>query len=100
MAATYAEFIIGYPEFSEIEQTLVQFHMDEAIVRNAGAKGTDELVTKAIYKLTAHELCLSPYGKQLQLVSDDGHTTYGDDYFLRLLPIITLRGQISGGGLG
>lgn len=100
MAVTAAEFKVRFSEFSEVADTDIDPKLaDASAFLDEAAWGTTDRYERAIYYFAAHLLAISPYGQQLQLVNDNGHTVYGDFYFDRLLPLIHRRGQISGGGL-
>jgi hypothetical protein len=100
VAVTYDSFILSFPEFSEVDQTYIEAKIGEASALNdSSAWGSDLIGNIAVLYYAAHLLCISPYGKQMQLLNDDGHSTYGDHFERRILPLIRRRGQISGGGL-
>ena len=98
MAVTSVSFKIAFPEFSEVSDTLVDAKIGES-QRELDSGAFGDIYDDAVSYLTAHKLAISPYGQQLQLVSDDGRTTYGDHYYGHLRYLSKRRGQISGGGL-
>ena len=61
------------------------------------AFGGTDLYERAVCYRAAHLLCISPFGTQLKLRSDDGRTTYGDFFDRHVLPLIARRGLVSGG---
>ena len=100
MAVTPAEFKVRFSEFSEVADADISPKLaDASAFLDEGAWGTTDLYERAVYYYAAHLLAISPYGQQLQLVNDNGSTVYGEQFFVRMLPLIRRRGQISGGGL-
>ena len=72
-------FRLTYPELRSAPDTLVNTFLGQA------ARSVDQDLFGARYDdahgyLTAHLICLSPYGKNARLASEKGHTTYGDRY--------------------
>lgn len=100
MAVSAAEFQNRFTEFSEVDTTVIDAKLADAqAILDEAAWGTTDLYERAVYYYCAHLLAISPFGKQLQLASDDGRTVYGDFYQDKLLPLIRRRMQVSGGGL-
>lgn len=80
---TYAAFIILYPAFTVVDQTLVQAQLDEV------ALGLDPTIYGARFDaahgaLTAHELFISPAGLSLRTESDN---TDSSDYLKKFQKI-------------
>lgn len=100
MAVTAAEFKVRFKEFAQVADEDIDPKLADAqAFTDEAAFGTADLHDRAVYYYAAHLLAISPFGQQLQLVSDNGKTVYGEHYFNRILPLIGRRGQISGGGL-
>jgi hypothetical protein len=94
MTVSYAQFIIEYPEFSEIEQLMVEPRL---ATFDTHYNGFGEFHDMAIYAVTALDLSEAVFGMRM---SDE--STEQDRYKKRWERIKTLcyrRGQISGGGL-
>lgn len=71
-----AVFVAKYPEFAALSSDVCDLYLAEAAqefdsVLFAGAKGTAACMAQA-----AHLLALSPYGRDMQLVSKEGSTVY------------------------
>ena len=80
MAASYATFIVSFPELEPAGQPLIEAKIAEAELRVVPVG--DTITNSAIRDLfvayrAAHLLALSPYGMTAKLVSKDGSTTYG-----------------------
>jgi len=100
VAVTAAELKVRFPEFADAGDALINAKLADAqAFLDEGAFGVTDLYERAVYYKAAHLLAISPFGAQLQLISDDGRTTYGDFYQNNLLPLIRRRMHISGGGL-
>jgi hypothetical protein len=94
MAVTYAQFIIEYPEFSEIEQLMVEPRL---ATFDTHYNGFGEFHDMAIYAVTALDLSQAVFGMPMA-----DQSTVQDKYQARWDRIKMLcyrRGQISGGGL-
>lgn len=90
----YASFIAAFPEFDQIDQTYIETKIGEASAMLDVLAFGDVLHNIAVLYRTAHLLAISPYGKQMQLVSDDGKTTYGQAYNELLEPLVGRRGML------
>jgi hypothetical protein len=60
------------------------------------AFGSVDRYERGVGYLAAHLLCISPFGAQAQLKSNDGRTTYGDYFYQHVPPLIGRRGLVSG----
>ena len=93
-APLYAEFIIDFPEFLEIDQAYIEVKLAEAAVLLEEEAFGEDLYNIAVGYKAAHLLTVSPYGLQNQLTSDDGDTTYNKVYKTEILPRIAHRGLL------
>jgi hypothetical protein len=97
-APLYAEFILDFPEFDELAQAYIEVKLAEAeAMLDAlafGAAASNSLYNIAVGYQAAHLLALSPYGKQLQLISDDGASVYSVALETQFLPLVTRRGML------
>lgn len=94
MAVTYAQFIVEYPEFSEVAQTLVEPRLT-AWDSTLNGFGSD-LHDRAVYVRTALDLSETVWG--LPMAPQEGPNKY-EKAWDRMLHMSYRRGQISGGGL-
>jgi hypothetical protein len=96
-APLYAEFILDFPEFDQITQAYIEVKLAEAEAMldelAFGAVG-NALYNVAVGYKAAHLLGLSPYGKQLQLVNEDGTTVYSMAFEQNILPLVARRGML------
>jgi hypothetical protein len=93
MTVSYAQFVIEYPEFSEVEQTMVEPVLTtfDAFYDGFG----DTIHDQAIYARTALHLSDSPFGMRM---SDE--STEQNRYIHKWLSFLVLcpkRGHVSGG---
>jgi hypothetical protein len=77
---TSAAFLIIFPEFVALnaeDPTLVTAALARADRRVSDSWGTrrDDVIALT----TAHQLALSPWGRNARLVAKDGTTTYGEE---------------------
>jgi len=94
MAVSYAQFIIQFPEFAEIDQTMV----DPLLATfDAYYDAFGDFHDLAIYVRVALELNDSVFGMKTGDVSTE-HDRYLARW-TRMLALCYRRGQISGGGL-
>lgn len=94
MAVSYAQFIVEFPEFSEVAQTLVEPRL---LAFDAHYDGFGDFHDIAIYAVTALDLSQSVFGMPM---ADQG--TENNKYmerWQRMLALSYRRGQVSGGGL-
>jgi hypothetical protein len=94
MTVSYAQFIIEYPEFSEIDQAMVDPRL---MAFDTHYDGFGNFHDMAIYAVTALDLSEAVFGMRM---SDE--STEQDRYkkrWMRILSLCYRRGQISGGGL-
>ena len=94
MTVSYAQFIIEYPEFSEVPEAMVTPRL---MTFDSHYDGFGDFHDLAIYTVTALDLSESVFGMPM---SDD--STEQDRYknrWKRVLALCYRRGQISGGGL-
>jgi len=102
MAATYAEFIVRYKEFDQVEQTIIDAKIADAeAMLDSAAFGTDDFYDRAVYCRAAAFLLDSAFGSPMG--ATDGVSTQENRYLsmwrTQYLPLIKRRGQITGGGL-
>lgn len=96
-APLYAEFILDFPEFDQITEAYIDVKLAEAeAMLDELAFGTtgNDLYNIAVGYQAAHLLALSPYGKQLQLTSDDGKSVYSKALETQFLPLVARRGLL------
>ena len=97
-APLYAEFILDFPEFSEITEAYIDVKLAEAEAMldelAFGEAAGNALYNVAVGYKTAHLLALSPYGQQLQLTSDDGSSVYSVSFDQNILPLVARRGLL------
>ena len=74
-----AAWRVFYPELSSLDDTMAQAFLDAAEVEIDSDLFGDQF-DNAHGLLTAHKVCLSPFGKNARLQSKDGKTTYGMQY--------------------
>lgn len=78
MAATYAQFILEFPEFAAVDSALVNAKLNAAILEvDVDACGT--LADQITYYKTARKLAKMPSGNTSKLVEDDGRTVYDSE---------------------
>ena len=102
MATTYAEFIVRYKEFEQVEQTIIEAKIEDAeAMLDVAAWGTEDLYDRAVYCRAAAFLLDSAFG--VPMGATDSVSTQENRYRVmyreQFLPLIKRRGQISGGGL-
>lgn len=97
-APLYAEFIVDFPEFDQVSQVYIEVKLAEAeamLDALAFGKSPDnDLYNIAVGYQAAHLLALSPFGKQLQLTSDDGKSVYSVALETQFLPLVARRGML------
>lgn len=98
MAVTYAQFIVEFPEFSEIDQTMVDpvLTMWDTFLSGFGSTLHD----RAVYRRTALELSRSVFG--LPMTQNDLGGEQTDKYLQAWEDIVQMsyrRMTITGGGL-
>lgn len=96
-APTASEFKTDFPEFDQLTDAYVQVKLDEAeamLDELAFGEADNALYNVAVGYRAAHLLALSPFGKQLQLVSDDGKSVYSQLFETEILPLVARRGMI------
>lgn len=96
-APAYAEFIVDFPEFASITQAYIEVKLAEAeamLDELAFGESGNALYNVAVGYKAAHLLALSPYGQQLQLLSDDGQSVYSKAYETQCLPLVARRGML------
>lgn len=94
MAVSYAQFIVEYPEFAEVPQTMVEPRL---LAFDAHYNGFGDFHDIAIYTVTALDMSEAVFGMRM---SDE--STEQDRYLRRWKRILGLcyrRGTVSGGGL-
>lgn len=75
MSVSVEQFKLAYPEFKTAPDALVQLHLDHATTRT-GQRTWGTFYEIGIMLKTADSLALSPEGRALRLVSDDGKSIY------------------------
>jgi len=97
-APLYAEFILDFPEFSEMTEAYIDVKLAEAEAMldelAFGESAGNALYNVAVGYKAAHLLALSPYGKQLQLTSGDGESVYSVAFEQNILPLVARRGML------
>lgn len=96
-APLYAEFIVDFPEFSEVTKAYLEVKLAEAAVlldELAFGEADNDLYNVAVGYMAAHLLAVSPFGKQLQLASDDGSSVYSKVFDRNILPLVARRGML------
>jgi len=94
MTVSYAQFIVQFPEFAAIEQTMVDPLLG---LFDAHYDGFGNFHDDAIYVRTALELNASVFGQTMGDQSTEQNRYL--ERWERMLAISFRRGQISGGGL-
>ena len=95
MAVTYAQFIVEYPEFSEVAQTLVDPRL---AVWDAKLDGFGpDFHDMAVYRRTALDLSETVFGLPMG-PQESGPNKY-EAAWKRMLHMSYRRGHITGGGL-
>ena len=94
MTVSYAQFVIEYPEFTEIAQTMVEPRL---LAFDTYYDGFGEFHDMAVYAVTALDLSQAVFGMPMadQSTEQDKYQKRWD----RILRLCYRRGQISGGGL-
>lgn len=90
---TYDEFIAEFPEFSSPDnRSLVEAKIAEATAMLDESAFGEALYNGAVGYKAAHLIAMSPFGRQAQLVNDDGSTVYGRLFEEEYLSKINRRG--------
>jgi hypothetical protein len=76
--ATYAQFIVEFPEFAGSDPAFVQAKMNVATLE-VDATIWQDLYDQGVYLTTAQKLARAPSGNSGKLVNKDGTTVYDDD---------------------
>lgn len=95
VAPTATQFKADFPEFSEIDDAAVQAKLDTA-ERALDPDAFFDMYYDAVGWYAADLLVRSPFGQQMQLINEDGMTTYGE-HFENILKYYTAkRGLLTG----
>ena len=94
MAVSYAQFLVEYPEFSEVDQTLVEPRLT---AWDSFLNGFGEFHDRAVYTRTALDLSETVFSMPMA-PAEGGMDKYARAWD-RMLKLSFRRGQISGGGL-
>ena len=82
-----AAFKIEFPEFASADDNLVAAKLGDSIL-NCDATAWGPLLKQGVYYYTAQTLALSPFARDMKLVSKDGTTVY-DNAIAKLTRRIT-----------
>jgi hypothetical protein len=88
----FATFVASFPEFSTATETLVNAKLADADARTSSSYG--ETREQRVFYLTARLLALSPFGRDMKLVSDDGSTAYDAEIDAMDLAATFARGRV------
>lgn len=75
---TAAEFLVGFPEFSAAGTPLVEAKLADADATTSVDAFAPAVRDRRVALVAARLLALSPFGRDMKLVSDDGATVYDD----------------------
>lgn len=86
---TSSDLLARFPEFGGADTDLIDAAIADAVQRtNATAWG--DLYTQGVLYMAAESLALSPYGRKMRLVSNEGETVYSR-------PLRTMKKRVSVG---
>lgn len=93
-APTYSQFISDNPEFAAASASVVVQAKLAASERMLDEEAFGDMYYDAVTNYAAHLICISPYGLQMQLTSDNGETTYYKFFKEQILPRTARRGLL------
>ena len=94
MTVSYVQFITEYPEFSEIDQDMIDPRLSAF---DAHYDGFGDFHDMAVYAVTALDLSQAVFG--MQMADQSTERNKYQERWDRILALCYRRGQISGGGL-
>lgn len=92
MAVTAASFKLAHPEFTNVDDDLVDLKLADAVTMCPDSVWGD-FADNGVRLRTARALALQPSGRDLRLVNKDGSTVYDADLG-RLVMIVASGGRV------